>query len=131
MMNLILLKTHPANLPKVVEVQKHALQGKLTRAKPGDLLLLAEIRPRGAARATHAMWFKEQRAAHQGETEEIWNERWPFIVEGQGCCALDQPFVPEDVKVSAANYSQGGTIFYIEPLDADAFRAQGRLKPLQ
>lgn len=131
MTKLILLKTRPENLLKVVEVQKHALHGKLARAEPGDLLLLAEVRPHGAARATHAMWFTGQRAADEGETERIWNERWPFIVEGEGCSPLDHPFVPEDVKVSAANYSQGGTVFYIDLADADAFQAQGRLKPLR
>ncbi len=130
MANIILLRTHPENLKRVVEVQKHALKGQLTRAQPGDLLLLAEMRTSGPALATHAMWFRNQRLAKPGETEMLWGKSWRYVIEGEDCRTLDNPFSPQEAKVSSENYGRGGGVVYLAVEDADEFCRRGLLRPL-
>jgi len=126
---LIILTTHPGNLSQVVAVQKHALDGQLLRASPGDLLLLAEIQQVGTAQVRYAMRFKGQYPDTNGETERLWGRRWRHVVEGEDCRELDNPFSPEDAKVSSKNYGRGGPVIYVDPEDAKAFLQAGLLKP--
>ena len=107
----------------------HALDRQLN-ALAGDLLLLAETRPRGPALVRYAMWFRVQRPAASGETERIWNYHWDTIIEGEGCSELTQAFSPEQEKVSSKSYGQGGPFVYVEPIDADEFRRRGLLRPV-
>ena len=129
MPNLIVLKTHPEHLDQVVQAQRHALQTRLLKAQPGDLLLLAETRSKGSALVRYGMRFRGQRIARPGETESMWNKSWRYIIEGEDCKALERAFSPQIVKVSSANYGQGGPFVYIDPEDADAFKRDGLLKP--
>jgi hypothetical protein len=55
---VVILKTQPENLARVVEAQKHALHVQLVRAQPGIMLLLAEIRPHGPALVRYGMRLK-------------------------------------------------------------------------
>ncbi len=131
MPNVILLKTRPENFERVIERQRHALDGMLSKAQPGDLLLLARTQNHGSAQVHYAMWFERQRRASAGEVEENWpGNDWDIIVEGRDCCRLERPFDPQLEKVSQKSYGQGGTIFYIEAQDAEHFRRQGFLRPV-
>jgi hypothetical protein len=127
---MLILKTRPENLGRVVEAQKHALHGRLNNAQPGDLLLLAEIRPHGPALVRYGMRFKTQRRANPGETEAIWGQRWDFVIEGEGCRELNHRFDPQVEKVTSTNYGRGGTFVYVACEDAEAFRRKGLLAPL-
>lgn len=127
---MVILKTHSTNLARVVEVQKHALRGRLKNAQPGDLLLLAEIRDDGPTVVRYGMRLKRQRRADPGETEALWGKHWKFIIEGEGCCELNRPFDPQQTKVTSTSYGQGGTLVYVAAEDAEAFRRAGLLSPL-
>lgn len=129
MPTLIVLKTHPEHLDQVIQAQRHALQSRILKAHPGDLLLLAETRSKGPAVVRYGMRFRGQRIARPGETETMWNKTWKYIIEGEDCRALESAFSPQIAKVSSANYGQGGPFVYIDPEDADAFRRGGLLSP--
>lgn len=131
--NMIIVKTSAKNLPNVVANQKHALYGRMKKARPGDVLLLAEICGRGPALVSYAMRLKEQHLDTANEAQAIWGERWPVIVEGEGCRKLDRPFNPQKERVtliSMKNYGPGGTLVYVDPKDAEAFLQKGLLRPL-
>ena len=135
MQGLIILKTSPETIKQVVAEKKHALKGRLRRAKPNDLILIAEIQPpgHGPAIARYGMWFTEQRAAFPGEVAGIWKEenthRWNIIVKGRECQELSTQFSPEAEKITKKNYSDGGTLVYVCPDDANLWRQKGLLEP--
>ena len=126
---LIILRTTAEHIKGVIEHQKHALDRPMSRAKAGDLLIIAEMKPKGPAVARYAMWFKQQKRDDARESAAIWGKQWNFIIEGEGGQELTAPFVPAEVKPNGP-YGQGGPYVYVRPEDADDFRREGRLAPL-
>lgn len=127
---LIVLKTRLEHLDGVLREKKHALESRMTKAKTGDLLLVAEVQNAGPALVRFGMWFENQRLAREGETENIWNgQTWKYIVETSGWDAFAQPFCPNEI--SDKNLGQGAVAFaYVEEADAERWRREGRLLPL-
>lgn len=126
---LIVLKTRPEYLDQVVESQTHALNGLMSRAKRGDILLLAEILGRGSSLVRYAMRFRDQTFDEEGKSEALFGRRWTYLVHGEDCCELT-PFSPQERKVTSKNYGQGGGMVYVADEDAEAFRRAGLLQPL-
>lgn len=125
---LIVMKTRPEHLEGVVSEHKHALQKRMTRARKGDLLLLAERQKAGPALARYGMCFENLRLAEKGETERIWGKVWTYVVDGRGCDEFEQPFFPD--MASDKNLGQGAIAFaYVERVDAEDWRRKGLLRP--
>lgn len=129
MPTMIILRTTTEHIKGVIDHQKHALDRPMQRAQPGDILLIAEMRPKGPAIARYAMWFKDQHPDDARESEIIWGRHWNFLIEGERGRELTAPFVPAEVKPRGP-YRQGGPYVYVRPEDAEDFRRDGRLAPL-
>lgn len=126
---IIILRTTAQHMRGVIDHQKHALDRPMRRAHLGDLLLVAEMQPKGPAIARYAMWFKSQHPDDAHESEAIWGRHWNFLIAGEGGRELTTPFAPAEVKPNGP-YSQGGPYVYVVPEDAEDFRRDGRLAPL-
>lgn len=129
MPTVIILRTTAEHIRSVIDHQKHALDRPMQRAKNGDLLLIAEMQPKGPAIARYAMWFKGQHPDDANELEAIWGKHWNILIEGEGGRELAAPFAPAEVKPHGP-YGQGGPYVYVRPEDAEDFRRDGRLAPL-
>ncbi|MEX2166090.1 MAG: hypothetical protein WD852_03600 [Methyloceanibacter sp.] len=101
----------------------------MKKASPGDLLLIAQLQPRGPALARYAMWFKSQHLDVANESDAIWGRHWNFVIEGEGGHELAVPFAPGEVKPKGP-YGPGGPFVYVTSEDAEEFRRDGRLAPL-
>jgi 5-methylcytosine-specific restriction protein A len=128
-MTIIVLRTTAEHIKGVIDNQKHALDRPMQRAQIGDLLLVAEMQPKGPAIARYAMRLKGQHPDDANESDAIWGRHWNFIVEGEDGRELTTPFAPAEVKPNGP-YGQGGPYVYVRPEDADDFRRDGRLAPL-
>lgn len=127
---MIILRTHPEHVPKVVELSMHAL-AKSPTISPGDLILIslavARIRD-GLPPIRYVMEFVKIRADRTGDTSrKIWGRRWPYILHGQSCRRLIRPFDIRNYQVSGHEYGQGGPFVYVDPSDEAAIRQQGLL----
>jgi hypothetical protein len=134
MQNLIILETKAKHLGKVVERAEHALRGRLKLAKPGDLLLLAEKQPRGAALVRYGMWLETQKPATPEEIAELWGQEnkhiWKWRIIGKDCQQLPITFIPENERIhSPREYARGGGCVYVHRDDAELFRRKGFLAP--
>jgi len=129
MPTIIILRTTAEHIKGVVDHQKHALDRPMQRAQPGDLLLIAQIQPKGPAIARYAMWFKSQHRDDAQESQAIWGRHWNFLIEGESGHELTVPFAPAQIKPDGP-YGRGGPYVYIRPEDAEDFRRDGRLAPL-
>lgn len=125
----ILLKTTPDHLTGVTETQKHALRGRIQRAKPGDVILVAEIQKAGPAVVRYAMFYASQHKDESDETLTIWGRHWPYIIEGRGGQWLDRAFAPAKL-IPDGPYGQGGTLAYVPSSHAETFVREGLLSPL-
>jgi hypothetical protein len=125
---IIILKTTAQHMKGVIDHQKFALDRPMSRAHPGDLILIAEIQRSGPAVARYAMWLKAQYPDEAHESESIWGRRWNFLIEGEGGHALASPFAPGKVKPKGP-YGQGGPLVYVLPEHAEDFRRAGLLAP--
>ncbi len=126
---VIILRTTAEHIRGVIDHQKHALDRPMQRARPGDLLVIAEMQPKGPALARYGMWLKDQRRDEAGESEAIWGKHWNILIEGEGGHELAAPFAPAEIKPHGP-YGQGGPYVYIRPDDAEDFRRDGRFAPL-
>jgi hypothetical protein len=125
---VVVLRTAPENIPKVIEHKIHALNGRLVRAKPGDLLLIAERQRVGPAIAKYGMLLQEVRPDVSQKSKEIWGKQWKYIIEGRDLVALAMPFSPHEIA-PLSGYGAGGPFVYISPDDAEEFRRRGLLAP--
>ncbi|BCH23584.1 hypothetical protein [Mesorhizobium sp. L-8-3] len=126
---IIILKTTAEHMRGVIDHQKHASDRLIKRANPGDLLLIAQLQPKGSALIRYAMWLKSQYPDSVQESDAIWGKHWNFIIEGEGGRELTTPFAPGEVKPNGP-YRQGGPFVYVVAEDAEDFRRDGRLAPL-
>ena len=117
---MIILRTHPEHVPKVVALSMHALASSPT-ISPGDLILISFAVAKttdGKPPIRYVMEFVKIRPDRTGETSrEIWGKKWPYILHGQNCRKLAQPFDIKDHQVSAHNYGQGGPFVYVDARD--------------
>lgn len=127
--SLILLKTTPQHLVGVTMHQKHALRGLMRKAKIGDILLIAEMQPKGPALVRYVMYLKGQYADSRCDSEMIWGKRWDYIIEGENGAWLTSSFAPALIKPDGP-YGQGGTLVYVPTDHAAEFIRDGRLAPL-
>src|SRR4249919_2382517 len=108
---MIILRTHPDYIAKVVELSMHAL-ASAPKMSPGDLILIAQTVVQtndGLPPIRYVMEFDKLRADRSGDTSKsIWGKTWPYLVYGKNCRALSRPFNMADIQVSSHNYGQGG-----------------------
>jgi hypothetical protein len=101
----------------------------MSRARPDDILLLAEIQDHGSSVVRYAMRFREQILDEKGKSKALFGRRWRYLIEGNDCHELSR-FSPQERKVTSKNYGQGGPMVYVASKDAEAFRKAGLLQPL-
>jgi hypothetical protein len=127
---MIILRTHPDYIPKVVENSMHALSSS-PRISPGDLILISQTVAQtddGRPPIRYVMEFDKLRADRTGEvSRRIWGRAWPYIVYGRNCRPLARPFSMADVQVTAHNYAQGGPYVYVAPEDEVVIHQLGLL----
>lgn len=126
-----ILKTSALTLPGVVEHAKHALHGEPNDLNAGDTILIAQTLQDlrfGQRQIRYKMTFVRARRDTGGETDRIWGAHWPWIIDGTNLKELARPFNMRSVQVTKANYAQGGTVFYVDPLDEQALATGGYLK---
>ena len=125
---MIILRTHPEHIPKVVELSMHAL-ARAPAISPGDLILISLAISRthdGLPPIRYVMEFTKIRADRTGDvSREIWGKKWPYILYGNNCRELFHPFDIRDYKQSGQNYGQGGPFVYVHPLDEVVLRQRG------
>jgi len=117
---LIILRTHPDYIAKVVEHSMHALSSG-PRISPGDLILISQTVAQtddGLPPIRYVMEFDKLRADRTGQiSRSIWRRSWPYVVYGKNCRQLTRPFNISDVQVTSHNYGQGGPYVYVQPDD--------------
>ena len=127
---MIILRTHPEHVPKVVDLSMHAL-ARSPNITAGDQILisLAVAKPTdGLPPIRYVMEFVKIRADRTGDTSrKIWGKKWPYILYGQNCRALAEPFDIRDYAVSGHNYGQGGPFVYVDPSDEAIVLQRGLL----
>ena len=130
-MGTAIFKTSARTLPGVLAHAKHALLGKPTCLSPGDTILIAQTLadlPSGQKQIRHKMKFVKARKDTSGETDMIWGVRWPWIIDCADIEELSRPFNIRELQVTGANYAQGGTVVYLDPLDEEEISKSGYYK---
>lgn len=114
---MIVLRTHPAHIPRVVELSLHALHAK-PRIARGERVLISRLAgfPDGRPAVQYVMDFVAYRPGTE-EARRIWGRDWRYIMEGRNCRVLKRPFNLRQVQVSSRNYGQGGPFVYVHPDD--------------
>lgn len=127
---VIILRTHPEHVLKVVERSMHALAHS-PNISPGDLILIslavAKITD-GLPPIRYVMELIKIEADRTGDTSrEIWGKEWPYILYGKSCRSLVQPFDIRDHQISSHNYGQGGPFVHVDPSDEAVLWQRGLL----
>ena len=127
---MIILRTHPEHIPKVVERSMHALARSPT-ISAGVLILISLAVAKttdGLPPIRYVMEFVKIRPDRTGDTSrEIWGKKWPYILYGKDCRLLAEPFDIRDYQVSDHNYGQGGPFVYVDPRDEAVISQRGLL----
>jgi hypothetical protein len=128
---MLLLKTDDQHVVGVRRHAKHATDGEPRELRAGDTLLVQVTYASMAApvsRVRYAMTFVRCYEDRAGESKNIWQHQWRYIIEGKNLCTLRHPFDIDDVKVSSKNYGQGVIRFaYVDPADEAEIRRRGHL----
>lgn len=128
---MIILKTSPDNIEKVVELSKHALHSRPNLLKEDDLILISQTITKtkdGGPPIRYVMKFSRIYPDLKGESKKIWGQEWRFIVEGKDCRRLKQPFDIMTLKISARDYGRGGPYVYVAPEDEQIIKEKGLLE---
>jgi hypothetical protein len=127
---VIILRTHPDFLAKVVERSMHALASG-PKISPSDLILISQTVAHtddGLPPIRYVMEFEKLRADRTGEiSRAIWGRSWPYVLYGKNCRPLARPFSMSDIQVSNQNYGQGGPYVYVASQDEAIVRELGLL----
>ena len=127
---MIILRTHPDYIAKVVEHSMHALASG-PKISPGDLILISQTVAQtddGLPAIRYVMEFDRLRADRTGEiSKRIWGRSWPYVVYGKNCRQLARPFNMSDIQVSSHQYGQGGPYVYVAPQDEAVLLNSGLL----
>jgi hypothetical protein len=127
---MIILRTHPDYIAKVVERSMHALASG-PRISPGDLILISQTVAQtndGLPPIRYVMEFDRLRADRTGEISRgIWGRSWPYVIYGKNCRPLVRPFDMSDIQVSAHEYGKGGPYVYVAPEDEAVVHKLGLL----
>ncbi len=127
---MIILRTHPEHVPRVVELSMHAL-ARAPKLSSGDLILISLAIAKtsdGLPPIRYVMRFDKIRADRTGDlSRQIWGKKWPYLLYGRDCRELRQPFDIRDHQVSDNNYGQGGPFVYVSPADEAVLAQRGLL----
>ena len=117
---MIILRTHPDYISKVVEHSMHALSSG-PKISPGDLILISQTvvgTTDGLPPIRYVMEFDKLRPDRTGKiSKDIWGKAWPYVIYGKNCRLLNRFFNMADIQVSSQNYGQGGPYVYVRPED--------------
>jgi len=129
---MIIFRTHPEHISKIVCASKHALASWPRNISQGDLILISQTIAQtndGFPPIRYVMEFVEIKPDSGDESGELFGKHWPYIVHGRNCHALKHPFDIRKVKVSKTNYSQGGSYVYVAQEDEAKIRKLCLLEP--
>ena len=130
---MMIIKTSPSTLPKVVSNQMHATMKRPRQTEPGDVILIQKLIGSLAAEEKpiqYAMFLDSVIDDRDQLSAQIWGKKWNYLIKGCQLTALAQPFAIEEVQVTGKNYGQGAISFtYVHPHDAAAILEGGHLAP--
>ncbi|HMK20567.1 MAG TPA: HNH endonuclease [Chitinophagaceae bacterium] len=115
---MIIIKTDKSTLSKVIEIEKHATQKKIT-CSPGDVILIQQNSSslsKGEKSIKWVMDFVSQYEDQDGESLKFWGKKWKYIIQGRNVRKIP-PFDPSDIQVTDKNYIGIQWMGYIDPED--------------
>jgi hypothetical protein len=127
---MIIFRTSPSTIEKVIKLQQHALRGKPTRLKEGDLVLLSlNVSPNHPRPLiSHVMEFDHLSPDVARDSEKHWGKYWPWMLYFKSCLPLARTFVIQDEIGLKKIYGAGGGTVYVDPYDEALIIARGRLE---
>lgn len=115
---MLIFKTSAATLESVLVHSKHASKDNL-QAQPGELILIQQTLSTLKAGEKSIQWvmeYEETYADTFGESEQIWQRRWPYIIRCSNPRRVE-PFNITELQVSTKNYGSAMKYAWIDSLD--------------
>jgi 5-methylcytosine-specific restriction enzyme A len=122
---MIIFKTDVSTLKNVLAAAKHAVNGRPTRAKAGDIILVAQTVETLQPGQKSINWIMEYVRSYEdteGETIKLWGRSWRYIVEARSVRQVE-PFNIDELQRSNKNYGAAVNFTYLDPEDEEAVLA--------
>jgi len=128
---MIVFKTTSDHLQAVVRNRKYPTDDLPTDLRVGDdvLIQVTYLSDRqGPPKIRYAWKHLRSYEDKSGESVDMWQHRWRFIIEGSGPCRFKRSFDIREIQVTTKDYGAAVRYVYVEPHDLRAIIAANLLE---
>ena len=119
---MLLIKTSAGTLRNVLLNVKHAVHGRPSNVRTGDLILVSQTKDTLARGQLPIRWVMEYVRTYEdlgGESDALWGRHWRYIIEARNVRNVE-PFNIDDIRVTTKVYRDVQTFGLVEPEDEAA-----------
>jgi 5-methylcytosine-specific restriction protein A len=119
---MLLIKTSAGTLRNVLLNAKHAVNGRPSNVREGDIILVSQTKGTLARGQKPIRWIMDYVRAYKdssGESDKLWGRHWPYIVEARNVRSVE-PFDLDDIRTTNKKYKKVRTFCAVAPEDEAA-----------
>lgn len=119
---MLLIKTSAATLHNVLLNAKHAVNGRPSNVREGDIILVSQTKGTLARGQMPIRWIMEYVRTYKdarGESDKLWGKHWPYIIEARNVRSIE-PFDLDDIRATTKGYYKVQTFCAVKPEDEAA-----------
>lgn len=119
---MLLIKTSGGTLRNVLLNAKHAVHGRPSNVRVGDIILVSQTKGTLVRGQMPIRWIMEYVRTYEdlnGESDRLWGRHWPYIIEARNVRSVE-PFDLDDIRATDREYYKVQTFCAVEPEDEAA-----------
>jgi 5-methylcytosine-specific restriction protein A len=119
---MLLIKTSAGTLRNVLLKAKHAVHGRPSNLREGDIILVSQTKGTLARGQMPIRWIMDYVRTYEdlrGESDRLWGQHWPLIIEAKNVRSIE-PFDLDDIRATNKEYYKVQTFCAVKPEDEAA-----------